>query len=179
MTSKETKNIENDYVINPYTSRLIKKGSKTHKRLIAACLLDEDKPSTAQENIIMQASSPEEAKVLQSKMNKQMSPNKVITRRGNTVLKASRRAKQQEIVDKVSTYAIESVVENRDELMEQDMTDEQMDSYIRGLIQRKLVGQNTKPVQSKHRRQTVPPTRQPVREVEADYLDNYSEEDEY
>ena len=56
-----------DYVVNPYTSRLIKKGSKTHQRLISAKLLNEEL-STPDQNIIMKTKSPDEAKNIQSKL---------------------------------------------------------------------------------------------------------------
>ena len=51
-----------NYVTNPYTGRLIKKGSKVYKRLLNAKLLDEEKPSTPQENKILEADTPAQAK---------------------------------------------------------------------------------------------------------------------
>jgi hypothetical protein len=35
---------------------------------------------------------------------------------------------------------VSSLVENKDELMDSDLTDEEMDAYIRKVIQQKLVG---------------------------------------
>lgn len=143
MSSHEPKNQDvTDYVLNPYTGRLIKKHSKTHKRLVAAKLLDTE-PSAAEENVLIEADTKEEAKALQGKMNKKAQKNKVITRRGTKVLTAARRPTRQETIQKVSDFAVASVVEHRGALMEQDLTDEQMDGYIRNLIQRKLVGLET------------------------------------
>ena len=52
-----TSEIANDFIVNPYTGRLIKKGSKTYERLLNARLLNEDKPSTSEENVVMHAES--------------------------------------------------------------------------------------------------------------------------
>jgi hypothetical protein len=145
MTSKipNTQSLD-DYVLNPYTNRLIKKNSKTHKKLVAAKLLD-DIPSTPEENVIIEAETKDEAKCIQGKLNKTLQKNKIITRRGTKVLKASRRPTRQETIEKVSDYAVQSVIENKDELIDQDMTDAEMDTYIRNLIQKKLVGLDTTP----------------------------------
>jgi hypothetical protein len=140
MASKQPNQQLDQYVINPYTGRLIKKASKTYQRLLSARLLEEDAPSTAQENLILEADSPAQAKVIQTKMNKNIQKNKVITRRGNKVLKASRRPTRTEQIDKITDYAVSSLVENKDELMDSDLTDEEMDAYIRKVIQQKLVG---------------------------------------
>jgi hypothetical protein len=140
MASKQPNQQLDQYVINPYTGRLIKKASKTYKRLLSARLLEEDAPSTAQENLILEADSPAQAKVIQTKMNKNIQKNKVITRRGNKVLKANRRPTRTEQIDKITDFAVSSLVENKDELMDSDLTDEEMDAYIRKVIQQKLVG---------------------------------------
>jgi preprotein translocase subunit Sss1 len=142
MASHETKaQSKNDYVLNPYTGRLIKKFSKTYNRLVTAKLLDAE-PSTAEENVVMEMESPEEAKAIQAKLNKKMDKNKVITRRGKKVLKASRRPTRKEIIDKTTSYAVDSIVENKEEIMAEDFTDEQLDEYIRELIAKKLVGED-------------------------------------
>lgn len=148
MSSNKTKKpvSTDDYILNPFSGRLIKKGSKTHKQLVAAKLMD-DVVSTPQENIIIETDSKEEAKSVQGKMNKNLQKNKVITRRGTKVLKASRRPTRQETIDKVSDYAIESVVENKGYLAETEMTDEEMDKYIRKMIQSKLVGIDVTPTE--------------------------------
>ena len=138
----------NNYIINPYTNRLIKKNSKTYQRLIAAKLLNE-KPSAPEENIIIKTKSSDEAKEIQSKLNKNLQKNKVITRRGNAVLKANRRPTRKEITDKVSDYATEVVIDNRDELFESEMTDVELDEYIKSMIQNKLVGNNVSKVSKK------------------------------
>jgi hypothetical protein len=140
MASKQPNQQLDQYVINPYTGRLIKKASKTYKRLLSARLLEEDAPSTAQENLILEADSPAQAKVIQTKMNKNIQKNKVITRRGNKVLKANRRPTRTEQIDKITDFAVSSLVENKNELMDSDLTDEEMDAYIRKVIQQKLVG---------------------------------------
>jgi hypothetical protein len=137
MTSKQAKS---DYITNPYTGRLIKKNSKTYNRLVSAKLLDAE-PSTAEENMVMELDNPEEAIKIQTKMNKKMEKNKIITRRGNKVLKASRRPTRKEIIDKTTSYAIDSIVENKEELLDNDFTDEELDEYIRDMIAQKLVGQ--------------------------------------
>jgi len=134
--------IKSDYIVNPYTGRLIKKGSKTHKKLVSAQLLDEE-ISTPQENVILEADDKDQAKVLQNKLNKSAHKNKVITRRGNKILKANRRPTRKETIDKVSDYAIDTVIENKDRLLSQDMTDDETDNYIRNLIMLKLSGCDT------------------------------------
>lgn len=140
MASQEQK--MNDFVQNPKTGRLIKIGSKTHKKLVASKLLDEP-ISTPQENIIIEADDKEQAKVLQSKLNSNMQKNKIITRRGTKVLKANRRPTRTETIDKVSDYAIDAVLENKDDILSQDMTDDECENYIRNLIMLKLSGHNT------------------------------------
>lgn len=144
----------NQFVQNPKTGRLIKIGSKTHKKLVASKLLDEP-ISTPQENIILEADDKEQAKELQGKINKTTQKNKVITRRGNKVLKANRRPTRKETIDKVSTLASDVVIEHRDELLEQDMTDDECENYIRNLIMLKLSGHDTAPVQKEY---TPPPS---------------------
>ena len=133
-----------DYVLNKYTNRLIKKGSKTHQRLISAKLLDEDL-TTPDQNLIIKTNSPDEAKQIQSKLNKNIQKNKVITRRGSTVLKASRRPTRNEIIDKVSNIATDSIREHKDYIMESTMSDAEIDNYIKKLIQEKLVGNESTP----------------------------------
>jgi len=140
MASQDT--IKSDYIVNPYTGRLIKKGSKTHKKLVAAQLLDEP-ISTPQENVILEADDSEQAKVLQNKLNKSAHKNKVITRRGNKILKANRRPTRKETINKVSDYAIDTFIENKETLLSQDMTDDETDNYIRNLIMLKLSGCDT------------------------------------
>lgn len=150
-----------NFVTNPSTGRLIKIGSKTHKKLVASNLLGEP-ISTPQENVILEAETKEQAKELQSKINRKTQRNKVITRRNNKVLKANRRPTRKETIDKVSDIAIDTVIENREELMDDDMSDDQMDSYIRNMIMLKLIGANPKkkdsPIPSPRKRIT---TKQP------------------
>ncbi len=171
MTSKQSKTTIDDFVVNPITNRLIKKGSKKYKQLITAKLLNEVKPSTAEENLIIEADTPDQAKTLQSKLNKNIQPNKVITRRGTKVLKASRRPTREETINKISDLAISSVVESKDYLLEQDMTDEDMDKYIRGLIQQKLIGHNTKAT-------LPPPPPPPTPEIKRISTKDYNEYDD-
>ena len=85
----------------------------------------------------------EQAKVLQKKLNKSAHKNKVITRRGNKILKANRRPTRKETIDKVSDYAIDTFIENKETLLSQDMTDDETDNYIRNLIMLKLSGCDT------------------------------------
>ena len=133
-----TSEIANDFIVNPYTGRLIKKGSKTYERLLNARLLNEDKPSTSEENIVMQAESNDQAKTIQGKL-KNVQKNKVITRRGSTILKASRRPTRKEVIDRVSDIASGCVRENRDDILDSDMNDEELDEYIKSMIQNKLM----------------------------------------
>lgn len=133
----------NDYVINPYSGRLIKKNSKTHKRLIAAKLLDQPYEQSP-DNTIMEAESTLEAKQMQAKINKKaVGQNKVVTRRNTKVLTATRRPKRHEIIDRVTDLTMESVLESKDKILQQDMTDAQLDEYIKQIIQSKLVGNKT------------------------------------
>jgi preprotein translocase subunit Sss1 len=139
-----------NYVTNPYTGRLIKKGSKVYKRLLNAKLLDEEKPSTPQENKILEADTPAQAKELQGKMNKNMQKNKIVTRRGNQVLKAARRPTQEETINKVTDIAVESIREHKDQMQEREMTNDEMDTYIRKMIANKLVGNPSKKITSRY-----------------------------
>lgn len=161
------------FVTNPYTGRLIKKGSKTYKRLVSAKLLDEPL-SNAKDNLIIEANDTSEAKSIKTRMaKKSIGENKVITTRNNKVLKANRRPRQKEIIDKVSDIAVSTVLENRDDLTFQDMDDQEMDEYIKRLIQIKLIGGNTsKPKQTKA-------LQKPTQQYEDEYdEDDYNEYDE-
>ena len=53
-----TSEISNNYVMNPYTGRLIKKGSITYKRLVSAKLLNKSIYSSPENNIILEADNP-------------------------------------------------------------------------------------------------------------------------
>ena len=97
-----------------------------------------DKPSTSEENIVMQAESNDQAKTIQGKL-KNVQKNKVITRRGSTILKASRRPTRKEVIDRVSDIASGCVRENRDDILDSDMNDEELDAYIKSMIQNKLM----------------------------------------
>ena len=157
-----------NFVVNPKTGRLVKRNSRTHKRLVASKLLDEP-ISTPEQNLILKVEDKEHAKELQSKMNKSMQKNKVITRRGNKVLKANRRPTRVETIDKVSDFAIETVLENKNEILEQDMTDAECENYIKNLIRLKLAGHNTKPPPPSPVSSASPkviPTRRPLFELD-------------
>ena len=159
MSSQETKN----YIVNPFTGRLIKRGSKTHKRLVSAHLLDEELVKSPEDNIVLEAKDSSEAKQITTRMSKKaVGKNKVLTRRGNKVLKANRRPTRQETIDKVSDIAVNSVLENRDELLNQDLTDQEMDDYIRRMIQIKLIGGKSKPT-------PIPQRQEEVYEDDSDY----------
>jgi hypothetical protein len=135
-----------NYVNNPFTGRLIKRGSKTHKRLVSAKLLNETYDIKPPDNVIMDLDSPSEAKNIKSKMSKNaIGKNKIITTRGTKVLSANRRPTMQETINKVSDIAVDTVLENRKELFNNDMDDADMDTYIKQMIQIKLIGGNTKP----------------------------------
>jgi hypothetical protein len=142
MTSKMPKEQSaNDYVLNPYTGRLLKKGSKTHARLISARLMDDEPSGKGEENIILEAESPSQAKEIKTKMNnKSVGKNKTLTTRGNKVLKTTRRPTRTETIDKVTDYAVDSVIAHREEIMNAEMTEQEMENYIKVLIAKKLVG---------------------------------------
>ena len=159
MSSQETKN----YIVNPFTGRLIKRGSKTHKRLVSANLLDEELVKSPEDNIVLEAKDSSEAKQITTRLSKNaVGKNKVLTRRGNKVLRANRRPTRQETIDKVSDIAVNSVLENRDELLNQDLTDQEMDDYIRRMIQIKLIGGKSKPT-------PIPQRQEEVYEDDSDY----------
>jgi hypothetical protein len=143
MISKKPEQTMDDYLINPYTKRLIKKNSKTYERLLNAKLLNVE-PSKPQENKIITMDTQEEAKQIQGKLNKNLQSDKVITRRGSTVSKASRRPTRKETINKVTDIAVESIRDNREHILESDMNDDEMDAYIKKMISQKLVG-NTVP----------------------------------
>ena len=86
----------------------------------------------------MQADSNDQAKTIQGKL-KNVQKNKVITRRGSTILKASRRPTRKEVIDRVSDIASDCVRENRDDILDSDMNDEELDEYIESMIQNKLM----------------------------------------
>ena len=152
MSSQETKN----YIVNPFTGRLIKRGSKTHKRLVSANLLDEELVKSPEDNIVLEAKDSSEAKQITTRMSKKaVGKNKVLTRRNNKVLKANRRPTRQETIDKVSDIAVDTVLENRDDLLSQDLSDQEMDDYIRRMIQIKLIGGKSKPIPIPQRQEQV------------------------
>ena len=159
MSSQETKN----YIVNPFTGRLIKRGSKTHKRLVSAKLLDEELVKSPEDNLVLEAKDSSEAKQITTRLSKKaVGKNKVLTRRGNKVLKANRRPTRQETIDKVSDIAVDTVLENRDELLSQDLSDQEMDDYIRRMIQIKLIGGKSKPI-------PIPQRQEEVYEDDSDY----------
>ena len=147
MSSQKTDQSMDDYIINPFSKRLIKKGSKTYERLLNAKLLNVE-PSTPQENKIISMNTPEEAKDIQGKLNKNLQSDKVITRRGSTVSKASRRPTRKETINKVTDIAVESIRDHREHILESEMNDNEMDEYIKKMISLKLVG-NTVPKPTK------------------------------
>ena len=159
-----------DYVLNKYTNRLIKKGSKTHQRLVSAKLLDEDL-TTPDQNLIIKTNSPDEAKQIQSKLNKNIQKNKVITRRGSTVLKASRRPTRNEIIDKVSNIATDSIREHKECIMESTMSDAEIDNYIKKLIQEKLVGNESTPPKKSMRPKVISTKTQHIKHDDYDVDD--------
>jgi hypothetical protein len=166
MSSKTPKEQNtDDYVLNPYTGRLLKKGSKTHKRLVSARLLDDEPSDTGQENVIMEAESPSQAKELKTKMNnKAVGKNKTLTTRGNKVLKTTRRPTRTETIDKVTDYAVDSVIAHREEIMNTEMTEQEMENYIKVLIAKKLVGGK----EPKRTRKPKPPPPEPESESESE-----------
>jgi hypothetical protein len=118
-----------NYVLNPYTDRLIKKGSKVHKRLLNAKLLDDNKPSTPEKNKIIEVDTP---KLPKSKI----AP-------GKQVPKDVRRPTREETINKVTDIAVSSIREREEQMTEREMTDQEMDKYIRKMIAEKLVGSST------------------------------------
>ena len=143
MSSQKSEQSMDDYILNPFTKRLIKKGSKTYERLLNAKLLNVE-PSTPQENKIISMDTPEAAKEIQGKLNKNLQSDKVITRRGSTVSKASRRPTRKETINKVTDIAVESIRDHREHILESEMNDDEIDEYIKKMISQKLVG-NTVP----------------------------------
>ena len=55
---------------------------------------------------------------------------------------ASRRPTRKEVIDRVSDIATNVVRENRDDILESEMNDDQLDDYIKNLIQLKLISDN-------------------------------------
>lgn len=140
MASQDTK----DYIVNPITGRLIKRGSKTYKRIISASLIKEELVKSPKDNIIFEADDISEAKQMTSRMSKKsFGKNKILTRRGNKVLRANRRPTQEETIDRVSSIAVDTVRENKNKLLKNNLNDDQMDEYIRRMIQIKLIGGKT------------------------------------
>ena len=58
-------------------------------------------------------------------------------------MKAIRRPTRKENVDRVSDIATNVVTQNRDELLDSDMNDDELDEYIKKMIQLKLVDNNS------------------------------------
>jgi hypothetical protein len=165
MSSQEMEN----FIINPFTNRLIKRGSKTHKRLVSAKLLDEELVKLPKNNLVLEAKDTSEAKHILSKMSKgSLGKNKIITRRGNKVLKANRRPTRQETIDAVSNIAVDTVLESRDEILSQDMSDAEMDDYIKRLIQIRLIGGTTKPKTTKPTK-SIPQRQEEEYDSDSDY----------
>ena len=135
---------QDDFVLNPFTKRLIRKDSKTYKRLVNAKLLDTPHKSIKQaqaDNLIIKADDSEEAKKLQARVSKaSVGPSQHISRRNDKVIKCNRKPTQTETIDKVSDIAVSTVLEHREDILNQDMNDDEMDAYIRKMIQLKLIG---------------------------------------
>ena len=68
--------------------------------------------------------------------------------RGSIVWKASRRPTRKAAINRVSDIATNVVRENRDDILESELNDDELDDYIKKMIQLKLVG-NDKPRSSK------------------------------
>jgi hypothetical protein len=138
---------KDDFIINPFTKRLIKKDSKTYKRLVNAKLLDVPHKSIKQartDNLIITADDSLEAKKLQSRISKaSVGPAQYISRRNDKVIKCNRKPSQTQTIDKVSDIAISTVLQHKDDILNQDLDDDQMDAYIRRMIQLKLIGHET------------------------------------
>ena len=90
-------------------------------------------------------------------------------RRGNTDLKASRRPTRTEIIDKVSNIATDSIREHKDYIMESNMSDAEIDNYIKKLIQQKLVGNESTPPKKVIRSKVISTK---ARQIEPDYDDD-------
>ena len=146
MTSKKQIDPQSadDFVLNPFTKRLIRKDSKTYKRLVNAKILNAEHKSISDartDNLIIKADDAQEAKKLQARMSKaQAGPNQIISRRNDKVIKCNRRPTQTETIDKVSSIAVSTVLEHKDNIMNQDMDDDELDTYIKRMIQLKLIG---------------------------------------
>ena len=176
MSTKKPNEPQNadDFILNPYTKRLIRKDSKTYKRLLNAKLLDAPQykniDDARQDNLIIKADDVEEAKKLQSRISKaSVEPHQHISRRNDKVIKCNRRPTQNQTIEKVSDIAINTVIENRDDILDQDMSDEEMDRYIRKMIQLKLIGHNDKPVKKPITKNIIPPKN----------ISRFNDEDEY
>ena len=103
-----------NYVTNPHTGRLIKKGSKVHKRLMNQAPVEPTKD------------------VGQPKVQ----PTKKII--------PPRQPTREETINKVTDIAVESIRQHNEALAEREMTDEEMDKYIRKMITDKLASKPTR-----------------------------------
>jgi hypothetical protein len=149
-----------DFILNPFTKRLIRKDSKTYKRLVNAKLLDVPHKSIKQardDNLIIKADTPDEAKKLQSRISKgSIGPTQHISRRNDKIIKCNRKPSQTQTIDKVSDIAVSTMMEHKQNIMDQDMDDDEMDAYIRRMIQLKLIGHDS-PVKKSKKPQPPPP----------------------
>lgn len=135
--------IHNDYVLNPASGRLIKKGSRLYNKLVNEQVLQHQDDSN--DTVLVEAETVDEAKEVQKKINKKSLPkNKIVSRRGKKVIKSNRRPTHTELIDNVSELAIESVNENMDYFENNpDMTDEEIQKRIKYLIHQKLISTRT------------------------------------
>lgn len=97
-----------NYVTNPHTGRLIKKGSKVHKRLM------NETPIEPTKDVVQPKIQP---------TKKSIQP---------------RQPTREETINKVTDIAVESIRQHKEALAEREMTDEEMDKYIRKMITDKL-----------------------------------------
>ena len=87
-------------------------------------------------------------------------------------MKASRRPTRNEIIDKVSNIATDSIREHKEYIMESTMSDAEIDNYIKKLIQEKLVGNESTPPKKSIRPKVISTKTQHIKH------DDYDDDDE-
>jgi hypothetical protein len=110
------------YVTNPSTGRPVRVGSKVHKQLLKSGAIESNDVITPPAPIVCPELNKSKPVVIPQKKEIQTSV-------------PLKRPSQKTTIDKITSIAIDSI---REQTFEEDMTNEQMDVYIRDMITSKL-----------------------------------------
>ena len=131
-----------DYVLNPYTGRMISVGSKIYRRLESESLIKG--PVKKNANILYEASTKEEARRVKSNLQND-DKTKYLKIRDNKVVKVNKRLSSNEYRDKIvdaSARVLKRI--SKDEKL-QSIPENNMNTYLRQQIYKEIVLGNDAP----------------------------------